>query len=53
MRREVVALEAEAADPYLVDGREINDREWIDHGSAVTASKWRIREKWRGIGKRL
>lgn len=53
MLREVVALQAEAADPYLVDGGEIDDREWIDDRSAITASKWGIRKKRCGIGKGL
>lgn len=43
MRRKVVALEAETADPYLVDGREIDDREGVDHGSAAAASERGVR----------
>lgn len=53
MRREVVALETEAADPYLVGGGEIDDRERIDYGSAVAATKRGIREKRRGSGEGL
>lgn len=53
MRRKVVALEAETADPYLVDGGEIDDREGIDHGSAAAASERGVREERRGLGERL
>lgn len=51
MWREVVTLEAEAADPNLVDGGEIDDRERTDHRSAVAAPKRGIREKWGGSGE--
>lgn len=48
MRREVVAVETEATDPDLVDGREINDRERVDNRSATAASERGIREEWGG-----
>lgn len=50
MRREVVSVETEAADPDLVDGREINDRERVDNRSATAASERGIREE-RGGGR--
>lgn len=53
MRGKDVALVAEAADPHLVDGGEINDRKRIDHGSATTASERRVRQQRRGLGERL
>lgn len=44
----MVAVETEAADPDLVDGREINDRERVDNRSATAASKRGIREERSG-----
>lgn len=53
MRGKVVALVAEAADPHLIHGGEIDDRKRIDHGSAAPASERRVRQQRRRLGERL
>lgn len=40
MGREVIALEAEGADPNL--GREIHNREGVENRAAVAAAEWSI-----------
>lgn len=50
VRWEVIALEAEGADPDL--GREIDDRKWVKHGAASAATEGSV-GKDRHVGEGL
>lgn len=49
MGREVVALEAEGADPEL--GGKVNDSEGVEDGSACAASERSVWKDWHGWEK--